>query len=203
MKCDQCEQEATVHELRVVNGKKVERHLCQKCARKQGIDIPQASISVPELIEKYMQHAVQAAKEAKSETPAAKPAPVKTASCPSCATTYVEFRQTGLLGCSDCYAAFEAQLGPLLERAHEGGAHHVGKMPRRALAGGRTGETPPGGRLASVLGDAAQRAGRISALRKQLDEAVQAEQYERAAAIRDELRKLTDLEQHAPPETSA
>src|ERR1043166_5777332 len=33
MKCEKCELEATVHELRVVNGKRVERHLCEKCAR--------------------------------------------------------------------------------------------------------------------------------------------------------------------------
>ena len=37
MKCDQCGQEATVHELRVVNGKKVERHLCEACARKHNL----------------------------------------------------------------------------------------------------------------------------------------------------------------------
>jgi protein arginine kinase activator len=185
MKCDQCDQEATVHELRVVNGKKVERHLCEKCARKQGIAI-QPTISVPELIEKYMQHAAQAGAKAGEQ--------VKAAACPTCGTTYIEFRQTGLLGCPDCYRGFEQQLGPLLERAHEGGTHHVGKVPRRALTGGR-GQGEGGAK--AVLGDAAQRAGRIAALRKQLEEAVRAEQYERAATLRDELRKMTELERQA------
>src|SRR5262249_10323786 len=152
----------------------------------------QPTISVPELIEKYMQHAAEVAKT-ESAKAAEKPGTPKTTACPKCGTTYVEFRQSGLLGCADCYSAFEAQLGPLLERAHEGASHHVGKVPRRALSGGRTG----GSRPEAILGDAAQRAGRITALRKQLDEAVQAEQYERAAALRDELRKMTEL--GAPP----
>ena len=187
MKCDQCEQEATVHELRVVSGKKVERHLCEKCARKQGIAVP-TTISVENLIEQYKQAA------AAGKAPAAeKPAAPKVTACPSCSTTYVEFRQTGLLGCAECYAAFEKQLGPLLERAHESGVHHIGKMPRRALgsSGGRAHARPE-----SVLGDAAARAARVTALRAQLDQAIHAEQYERAATLRDELRRMTEL--HAP-----
>lgn len=198
MKCDQCDQEATVHELRVVSGKKVEKHLCERCARKQGIAV-QPTISVPELIEKYMQQAAAAAK-----TPEAVPAaPPKVTSCPTCNTGYVEFRQTGLLGCPDCYRAFEVQLGPLLERAHEGGTHHVGKFPRRQISGGTRIEaqahagSPPD--PDTVLGGPVQRAGRIAALRKQLDEAVQAEQYERAASIRDELRRLAELEAKLRP----
>ena len=177
MKCDTCNQEATVHELRVVGGKKVERHLCEKCARDKGVAV-QPTISVPELIEKYMQHAMEG-KTAPAGAPpgaAGAAAPAKAASCPACGTTYVEFRQTGLLGCSECYKAFESQLGPLLERAHEGGTHHVGKLPARALTGARARIGPGGLDPAAILGDAALRAGRLSALRKQLDDAVRAEQ---------------------------
>ena len=192
MKCDQCDQEATVHELRVVNGKKVERHLCEKCARKQGISVP-TTISVEGLIEQYMQVAAKSAD--KSKVPEAAKAPEKApkaTACPHCSTTYVEFRQSGLLGCPACYASFESQLGPLLERAHEGGANHVGKLPRRALSGSRTARPEPAGN------DAAARAARITALRSQLDQAVRAEQYEHAARLRDELRRLTELQAHPP-----
>lgn len=196
MKCDQCEAEATVHELRVVNGKKVERHLCERCARKQGIAV-QPTASVPELIEHYMQQAAAAAKA----KPADPPPPARATQCPTCGTGYLEFRQTGLLGCPDCYRVFEAQLSPLLERAHEGGTHHVGKLPRRQLAGGpkpqgriTQGPNPEPAGAEAVLGGPSQRAGRIAALRKQLDEAVRTEQYERAASLRDELRRLAELE---------
>src|ERR1043165_5580736 len=215
MKCEQCESEATVHELRVVNGKRVERHLCEKCARDQGIAVQQG-MSVPELIEKMLEQSVQSAQPAPApKVPKADPA--KATSCSECGTTYPEFRQTGLLGCPACYKAFEPQLGPLLERAHEGGTHHVGKLPKRALAAGE--EPPPpvvgprqvgavGGKkpvgAEGVLGGPEQRAGRIAALKKQLDEAVRTEQYERAAKIRDELRRLADLQGSPPgPSTEA
>jgi protein arginine kinase activator len=191
MKCDQCGQEATVHELRVVNGKKVERHLCEACARKQGIAV-QPVLSVPELLEKYIQQAAATSK------PAATGAPARSNVCPSCGTTYMEFRQTGLLGCPDCYRAFEAQLGPLLERAHEGGAHHVGKLPRRLQTGETKVDSPASGRPVPARRQGQELPQRISSLRKQLEDAVKAEQYERAATIRDELRKLTEL--HAKTE---
>lgn len=191
MKCDLCDQEATVQEIVPIKGKLVERHLCEKCARAKGIT-SQPTISVPELIEKYLQHAQETSK-ASAQSGAS-----KATACPSCGTTYVEFRQCMLLGCSECYKAFEPQLGSLLERAHEGGTHHVGKLPRRAL-GPQPGTQNP--RAAAILGDAALRAGRITALRKQLDDAVRAEQYEQAAALRDELRRMTELDPGAtqPP----
>jgi protein arginine kinase activator len=192
MKCDQCDQEATVHELRVVNGKKVERHLCEKCARKADIKIP-TTISVEGLIEQYMQVAAKSGEkstEKGQDKPSEKPSP-KTTACPHCSTTYVEFRQTGLLGCPACYAGFESQLGPLLERAHEGGANHVGKLPRRALSGAR--HSRP-----TDQANAAARAARITTLRTELDSAVRAEKYELAAKLRDELRRLTELQPQPP-----
>jgi protein arginine kinase activator len=198
MKCDQCEHEATVHETLKVNGKLVQRHLCEKCARQQGL-ATQPTVSVGELLQKYFQHG----EAAKAESPAggalAPPQQAgKATSCPTCGTGYLEFRQTGLLGCPDCYRAFEQQLAPLLERAHEGGSHHVGKLPKRFTPGGRVAglAQPP------AHGSASEWAGRIGALRKQLDEAIRSEQYERAARIRDELRRMQELGGPAPQEGS-
>src|ERR1043165_1989309 len=138
MKGDQCEQEATVHELRVVGGKKVERHLCERCARKQGIATQaQAGAITPEMLQKLMQASQKSGAEAAPAAGGAAAAVVRTDTCPNCGIGYAEFRQAGLLGCPDCYKAFESQLGPLLERAHEGGTHHVGKAPLRAVSGGK------------------------------------------------------------------
>lgn len=198
MKCEQCDSEATVHELRVVHGKRAERHLCEKCARNEGIAI-QTGLSVPEIIEKMLEQSPAPAKTEKAGP--AKKSAQHAAACPECGTTYTEFRQSGLLGCAMCYGAFEGQLGPLLERAHQGGAAHAGKLPKRALAGEKA---PKAGKKAeSVLGGPEERAGRMAALRKQLEEAIRAEQYERAATIRDELRKLTELESSPPPGAGA
>lgn len=191
MKCDQCENEATVHEVTVKNGAKVEKHLCESCAKQQGIAI-QPSVPINELITKYvMAHGSGAVIGPQGQV-------ARASICPSCSITYADFRQTGLLGCPECYRAFEAQLGPLLERAHEGAVNHSGKIPRRALAASRlgrggTGQGPGPRGLEAMLGTAQERAKRLAALRKQLDDAVESEQYERAATLRDELRKLSEM----------
>ncbi len=94
-------------------------------------------------------------------------------SCPGCGTTFSQFRQTGTLGCPECYEAFEAQLAPLIERAQNGATHHCGKTPKRA-------------------GDSLDRMVIIRQLTKELDQAVTAEQYERAAELRDRLRHIDE-----------
>lgn len=91
--------------------------------------------------------------------------------CPECGMSYIEFRNQGLLGCPNDYDAFREALHPLIQREHDGATHHVGKSPRGA-APQRKAEAE------------------IRKLKRQLDEAVAAEDYERAARLRDRLREL-------------
>lgn len=91
--------------------------------------------------------------------------------CPNCGLTFVEFRNAGLLGCPSDYDAFEAALVPLIERAHENAGHHIGKVPRR-LAVPRSTE------------------GDLIRLRRELTRAVDDEQYEEAAKLRDMIKGL-------------
>lgn len=121
MKCDHCENEATVHEVTVRKGKKVEKHLCEQCAKKDGIAV-QSHTPINALFSKYV---LSSAGEEEDEHAAV---------CPVCEMTFSEFRQHGLLGCPCCYETFEEQVGPLIERAQEGATHHVGKTPARSTA---------------------------------------------------------------------
>lgn len=91
--------------------------------------------------------------------------------CPDCGLSYLEFRNQGQLGCPGDYDAFKEALHPLIEREHDGATHHIGKTPR-AFAAGREAEAD------------------IRRLRRQLEDAVAAEDYERAAGLRDRLREL-------------
>lgn len=91
--------------------------------------------------------------------------------CEICGVTFAEFRNSGLLGCPNDYDAFEESLNPLLERAHEGMTQHIGKVPHRAD------------------GDQ-KRQNAILRLRAELKAAVTAEDYERAAALRDQIKEL-------------
>ncbi len=95
----------------------------------------------------------------------------RSGACPGCGLTIVEFRQSGVLGCPACYDAFQPDLGTLIERAQAGATHHIGRAPPRAVAG-------------------ADRILRRQRLVQELDAAVAAEQYERAARLRDRLHDL-------------
>lgn len=168
-----------MHEVTIRNGVRVERHLCERCAGGEGAP-PQAHAAVSAVISQII--AGQA--EGPQATPAQQPK-----ACPTCGMSYAAFRSEGVLGCPDCYHAFEPSLGPLIERAHEGATHHVGKVPGRLRSTASRGPakgSPEGG---AGAGAAASR-GRAEALRRALSEAVAAEQYERAARLRDELRGL-------------
>jgi protein-arginine kinase activator protein McsA len=79
MKCDLCDQEATVQEIVPIKGKLVERHLCEECARTKGITT-KPTISVPETDREIPPARQETSKGA-----------TKATSCPSCGTTYVEF----------------------------------------------------------------------------------------------------------------
>lgn len=178
MKCSECgQQEATIHETVIINGKAMEQHLCEECAQKAGIG-GQGHLPLHELVSSF----VKTVSPESGQT---------TLTCAVCGLSYARFKQTGLLGCASCYRTFEEKLGPLIERAHEGATHHVGKIPRGALERSRQGGAE---RLESLLGSSKEREERLAALRRQLASAVEAEHYEQAASLRDEIRKLDELE---------
>jgi len=160
MKCDKCDQNATVHLIEIVEGKKIEKHLCEAHAGEEGVAVKAANAPINELLEKFvLKHSGAVGSETDEAT------------CESCGLTYSDFRKRGLLGCPACYEAFEDQLGPLLKRAHEGADRHIGKVPHYA-------------------GADEMRQQRLLQLRRQLDQAVASEAYETAARLRDEVRQL-------------
>ncbi|MEM1186362.1 MAG: UvrB/UvrC motif-containing protein [Planctomycetota bacterium] len=183
MLCQRCrEREATIHEVTIRAGVPTSYHICEVCAAELGMT-GNTSESIAELLP---EQTVTTPEPVKREAATAK----RAQSCGSCGLTFAEFKRSGLLGCEMCYEVFERQLAPLIERAHEGGGHHVGKVPRRALDDSRHAAQPE--RLAALLGGQKERAERLTELRKQLERAVAAEQYERAAALRDEIRRASD-----------
>jgi protein arginine kinase activator len=160
MKCDKCNKPATVHLTEIHAGKKLEKHLCEQCAAQaEGIAVkPHTPIN--ELLTNFVLAHSGMAKETGT-------------ACEHCGITWAEFRQSGLLGCEQDYAFFDKDLTPLLQRAHEGATHHLGKVPTR-----RGGSGVPIKRQID-----------LTRLRKELGRAVESEDYERAAKLRDEIRK--------------
>jgi protein arginine kinase activator len=89
--------------------------------------------------------------------------------CPVCGMKYMEFRAEGRLGCPHDYEVFRTGLEPLLQRIHRS-VQHVGKRPGRGAT-------------------ASSRHREVLDLRRQLREAVEQENYERAAQLRDRIRQ--------------
>lgn len=194
MKCDHCDKDASVHEVTVRNGVKIERHLCESCAEQHGIAVhPQHPIT--DLIKHYVmkQTAGPAAGE-QGLTPVVPAAaqPMRASQCTTCKLTFQEFKQHGLLGCPDCYRCFEGQLAPLVERAHDGATAHVGKVPRHHALHLEVDE-------AATKALREQRLERLRVLRHELEQAVRDERYEAAARVRDELRRVESQPEAAAP----
>jgi len=93
--------------------------------------------------------------------------------CLECGMTFMQFRSSGLLGCPNDYDVFKVPLSGLLERAHGQRMQHVGKVPGRK-------------------GNKVKRQHELMRSKQDLEEAVQSEDYERAAVLRD---KIATLEQ--------
>lgn len=98
-------------------------------------------------------------------------APGDQAACHFCGATARDFRQAGRVGCARCYGAFERSLRELLRRLH-GSAKHTGR------------------RYAPPAPELVEEAGHVGQLRERLRRAVEAEQFELAAELRDRLRAI-------------
>ncbi|MGA2583922.1 MAG: UvrB/UvrC motif-containing protein [Tepidisphaeraceae bacterium] len=167
MKCEKCNRQATIHLTEIHAGKKMEKHLCEQCAAESQVSPIKQHTPINELLTNFVLQHSGMAKEAGATTV-----------CPECGISWTEFRQNGLLGCEHDYAFFDKDLTPLLQRAHEGGTHHLGKVPAR-----RGASSVPMKRQVDM-----------NRLRKELNRAVEAEDYERAAKIRDQIREAEGSE---------
>ena len=90
--------------------------------------------------------------------------------CPQCGFTQADFKKSGRLGCAECYKTFADGLEGLLKSMHKG-TRHAGKVPE-------------GLRQTRDLSD------RLNALQQRLAKAIQEENFEQAAALRDEIKQM-------------
>lgn len=168
MLCQECQKRpATVHVTKIMNNEKTERYLCQYCAQEQeniGVGFGmEPNFSLPKLLSSLLNY------EPANQTGLSMSEP-QTGKCENCGLTYSQFGQLGKVGCSECYQRFGEKLNPLLRRIH-GSARHTGKVPKRT-----------GGSIRLLK--------EIEQLKQKLQNAVQREEFEQAAQIRDQIREL-------------
>jgi protein arginine kinase activator len=162
MLCQICgKSPANVHFTEMRDNKMTEIHVCDRCAEEKGLH---GSPKKHKFDIGFMLAGMVDGMTTNEEER------VGRVQCPRCGLHYSAFRETGRLGCAECYGAFQFQLRPLLRRIH-GDTRHKGKVPARG-------------------GEGAQRSRQIQRLHDELQRAVEREDFERAATLRDEIRRL-------------
>lgn len=176
MLCQICKKNtATIHYKSSINGQVKEMYLCNECASESGVGEKAKS--------QNMFHTIDMVDSFFDNTPdtllgglfgemlgtkqGAKQA-VKV--CEKCGMRYNDFVHGGKIGCEKCYEAFDALLKPTLKRIH-GNTGYCGKTPVGYEKKESTLE-------------------KIAALREKLSSAVEAQEYEKAAQYRDEIKAL-------------
>lgn len=168
MLCDICKKnEANVHITKIVNGVKQELNVCEKCARDMGdfnFGGEMINFNSPFTFQNILSGLVDYINQS---TPAEESSELV---CKNCGTTYSEFREKGFLGCSECYKNFSSTLTPIIKRV-QGNVEHTGKIPKK-------------------LGKDLIEKRQLLKLKEDLKKAVAAEEYEKAAQIRDEIKEM-------------
>jgi protein arginine kinase activator len=162
MLCDNCkERDAVVQVTQVTDPPVRQLNLCEKCAAERGIE---TQLTMPKQPLTDFILAVQGQKQLAAGA-------TDTWRCTFCSSTLRDFQNTGRLGCAYCYSAFESKLRDLLRRV-QGNSKHQGKKYQPPHA-----QTDEG---ATVL----------SELRERLRRAIEQEQFEEAAKLRDQIKVI-------------
>ena len=167
MKCQKCGiREANTHLTKIINGVKEEYFLCDKCANVQ----PAISYNLDVGLTNFLSGIF-----AGSSALAAPNVGIPNA-CSECGTTFMEFSQTSKLGCSACYGCFRGLLAAPLKKIHLSN-EHTGKIPKR---------------LYQSLGVERE----VKSLEGELSSCISAQNFERAAEIRDKIKELKGGAEH-------
>ncbi len=160
MKCHFCEKKATVFLTQMVEGQTQKVCLCEKCAQERGVTDP-TGFSLADLILGGLSAAAKASQGL--ERGGSK-------KCPACGFSLAELQKVRRFGCPECYNAFREEVVPLLRNMRVSSTH-VGKVP------------------AGLVAEQVKNH-RFKDLQNRLAQAIDTENYEEAAEIRDQIRAL-------------
>lgn len=182
MICQMCGQrDGTVHLLELKNGQRKSVWLCSICAAGRA-DMSLADLTQEtdgDELESLDESAALAAYLRLIQEPAESAEAAGTVPpCGECGYDLNMFRADNRLGCPACYGHFKSQILPILARYHRH-ASHLGKVPRQAIG-------------------AASQQGELTRLRVALEKAIQGENYEEAARLRDVMRDLLAPSEERP-----
>lgn len=162
MKCQHCEKPATFHITELIGADGPQ--VVHLCEEHARVFLAKESTSPVASIAGALAKQLKLGGKAAMET--------ETKECPVCGISFFEFRNSGRLGCPYDYTHFEKELEPLLVNIHDGSTHR-GKHPRRAAV-------------------SADCQARLIRLRREMEEAIEREDYELASELRDQIHQLEE-----------
>jgi protein arginine kinase activator len=175
MKCDVCENEASVFLTQIINGQMTTVNLCETCSKAKGVTeetgfgLAEAFLTPSQRVDSDTMEVV----------------------CNACGFTASQLKKIGRMGCPEFYSALSEGLDGLLRNMHKG-TRHIGKRPNRNPAAAPQ-PLPRSRAIAPAPPPPAPPATPpldISKLREDLDLAVREERYEDAARLKAEIERL-------------
>ena len=172
MLCQKCNKKtASVFISSIINGQEKRVYLCDDCAKDYTLfnfKFPDP-FSIKDVMDKFKANE-DAFIDKEESLLAIDKESEEDIKCPNCYSTYNEYRETGKLGCSRCYEAFEKQLKPIIKNMYSY-EEYIGKSPKKDDTNIYISKE-------------------IRILREELNKAVEQEEYEKAADIRDKIKEL-------------
>ncbi|MCH7879195.1 MAG: UvrB/UvrC motif-containing protein [candidate division Zixibacteria bacterium] len=162
-KCHQCgrETETTVKITQIRGNQKTVVALCHSCASAMGFHNPLDQTPFP--LAKILEGIID-------QSLAPLDPEIGSEACSSCGMTFAQFSQFGRFGCGGCYESFRSKLEMILRKIH-GNSIHRGRMPRSVDN-------------STVTVKEQER------LESEYQRAIEHEEFERAADLRDRLREI-------------
>lgn len=189
MLCQMCKQKtATVFISAIMNGKNNQMYLCTECAKKFNDMNPNIQMPFPikdilsniEFNEDSINSLIDDIKRIEQEekekeidllgTELEEEQTESELRCSVCNTSFDEYKITGELGCSNCYNEFRNELLPIINKMYKNPSH-IGKVPKDIVIDNKSEKE-------------------VRSLKEQLNIAIEQEEYEYAAELRDRIIEL-------------
>ena len=166
MVCQNCgKNEATTHIRRVVNGDTTQMHLCAECAQSLGYGdmFSGFGLNLDDFFGGFLGDATQKLVSQGEQR------------CTKCGNSFNDIVRSGKVGCSECYNIFYDKLLPSIQRIH-GRIKHNGKQAPSIEA--------TANQVEQIKIDP------VEELKKELAAAIENQEFEQAAVIRDKIKEL-------------
>ncbi len=174
MLCQVCKnKQANTHVKTIINGELTEMNLCSECAAKQGYGNMFSFndfFDIGSLMSGFMGEPITSALAQERH-------------CPNCGITFAQITKGGRVGCAKCYEVFYDRLLPSIKRIHGNTVHTGKKLRKPQLQSGSYAEESPKGKTENMPSE-------LDRLSAQLQKAVNEQEFEKAAQLRDKIKEL-------------